>query len=57
VAPGHRSDVHTGAVAGVTLDGCDGMSSVPSAGWREVYRWCHVEPPDHHDLVDERGTY
>ena len=22
------------------------MSEVPSAGWREVYRWCPVEQPE-----------
>jgi hypothetical protein len=22
------------------------MEGSPSAGWRAVYRWCHVEPPD-----------
>jgi hypothetical protein len=22
------------------------MSDAPSAGWREVYEWCHVDPPD-----------
>lgn len=27
------------------------MTGLPSAGWREVYRWCHVEEPD--DLEGE----
>lgn len=22
------------------------MADSPSGGWREVYRWCHVETPD-----------
>jgi hypothetical protein len=34
------------------------MSEAPSAGWREVYRWCHVETPDHREgeVGEDRGT-
>jgi hypothetical protein len=27
-------------------DDLDGEGELPSGGWREVYRWCGVEPPD-----------
>ena len=25
------------------------LAAVPSAGWRSVYRWCHVSVPDDSD--------
>jgi len=28
------------------------MSEVPNAGWREVYRWCHVPMPQN-DVLEE----
>lgn len=28
------------------------MSVTPSAGWREVYRWCGVTLPDARDELD-----
>jgi hypothetical protein len=27
-------------------DDLGGEGEVPSAGWREVYQWCDVAPPD-----------
>jgi len=29
------------------------MSKPPSAGWRAVYRWCHVAPPDGLDELED----
>lgn len=26
-----------------------GLSDVPSGGWREVYRWAHVDPDGHEE--------
>jgi hypothetical protein len=33
------------------------MSGVPSAGWREVYSWCHVESECHQDVEDYRDRH
>jgi hypothetical protein len=32
------------------------MSGVPSAGWREVYESCHVDPDQHEHTDDPAKT-